>query len=85
MPEQTDPVKLCEEWFDRYKDPDIQDQAVISPDGCQSFFSDINVELDSVRFQSHAFLLSTDTIIHSPGPLGLPYSSRIQDECEPNG
>ena len=48
MPEQTDPVKLCEEWFDRYKDPDIQDQAIISPDGCQSFFSDINVELDSV-------------------------------------
>ncbi|RCI07055.1 DCN1-like protein 4, partial [Rhizopus stolonifer] len=33
-------------WFDRYADPDTRD--VISPDGCQQFFTDLGVDLESV-------------------------------------
>ncbi|KAI9314444.1 hypothetical protein BX666DRAFT_1966604, partial [Dichotomocladium elegans] len=45
-PSAVDPVKMRSEWFCKYKD---QDGDVISPEGCQSFFQDIGVPLDSIQ------------------------------------
>ncbi|ORZ00979.1 Cullin binding-domain-containing protein [Syncephalastrum racemosum] len=77
---QTDPVKLCEEWFDRYKDSDIQDQAIISPDGCQSFFSDIHVELDSVYPILLGYKMNASRMewIHGMRELGVDSPEKLQ-------
>ncbi|KAG2200834.1 hypothetical protein INT47_001365, partial [Mucor saturninus] len=37
----------CRKWFDKYADKDNRD--LIGPDGCQSFFSDIGISLESIQ------------------------------------
>ncbi|KAI9271492.1 Cullin binding-domain-containing protein [Phascolomyces articulosus] len=39
--------KTCEAWFNRYKDQEEQEE-IITPMGCQAFFNDMDVSLDSV-------------------------------------
>ncbi|RCH94403.1 hypothetical protein CU097_014076, partial [Rhizopus azygosporus] len=36
----------CQLWYDKYKDSDNSD--IMGPDGCQAFFSDIGVSLESI-------------------------------------
>lgn len=38
-------AKACEGWFNKYKD---EDEDIISPEGCQAFFNDLGVSLESV-------------------------------------
>lgn len=39
----------CQLWYDKYKDSDNSDNPdIMGPDGCQTFFSDIGVSLESV-------------------------------------
>ncbi|EIE81618.1 hypothetical protein RO3G_06323 [Rhizopus delemar RA 99-880] len=38
--------KVCQNWFNKYKDQDNTN--IIGPDGCQTFFSDIDVSLESI-------------------------------------
>ena len=40
--------KSCEAWFNRYKDQE-ENEEIITPEGCQNFFNDLDISLDSVR------------------------------------
>ncbi|KAG2218170.1 hypothetical protein INT45_006222 [Circinella minor] len=39
--------KSCEAWFNRYKDQE-ETEEIITPEGCQNFFNDLDVSLDSI-------------------------------------
>ncbi|CDH56648.1 dcn1-like protein 4-like [Lichtheimia corymbifera JMRC:FSU:9682] len=39
-------AKACEGWFNKYKD---EDEDIISPEGCQAFFNDLGVSLESIH------------------------------------